>query len=420
MMHTNFKNTLLCFVCCLLFGKTFAQTDSTKVFTDSVFTEEETKFSHQIQGNLATEASYFYKNPYRAPQKNYQVSGLVDFTYTAWNPSKCLRLIVHPFARLTTGDPSRSHVDLREAYLSYFLKKWDFNLGFQKKSYGFAQSFSQMNVLNQNDDLETPWSVTALGQPMADIGFSTENITLRAYVLPFFRKKILPNTDSRLYIFPLEVSQNNAPISPETPAWSFTFKGKLFRQKLETDLVFYKGLSNLPNVSLLPNYTLQLAYNDVSHLGLGLQYIFHSLIIHAEGSRRWQNAQNYLGYNFGLEYPLANIFSTKASVILTGEYYNDGWKRKNNFPFDNVLQLGSRLDFGDVQSSILFFQFLYLQNTNAVKKTFTNIEYSRRILNSWEIKLNWIFYAGKKIPITDNLTVLQHVSNLNIKLSKYF
>lgn len=413
----KFKIVLL-FVGITLHFLAKAQTDTLQVDTIKV---ESTKLLHQLQGNLGLEGTYFYDSPFLASQENGQLSLLINLNYQAWTKNQRLKLIIKPYLRITAFDKSRSHIDLREGYLLYSAKQWDAKIGFQNIASGFAQGFSVMNVINQTDDLEVPWSPVALGQPMFNFGYLKKSFALRAMAIPFFRAKKLPNFDSRLNIYPLPINTQSAEIESNNLSWSVKLSDKFLDDKLETEIVYFEGLSNTPYIIPSSDYSsLNLNYRKMNYLGCASQYIWKSLVIKGEYAYRWQNNQNYWGGMLGLEYPFANIGGSAIEMNLFAEYFYDAWRDKNQFPFSKIALLGNRVDFGDIQSTTLYMKMLLLPTVNTFNRLFVNLEASRRILNHWESKISWVSYIGQAIPITEPLTVIQHVNNVTISLNRFF
>ncbi|PWK17623.1 hypothetical protein LV89_04339 [Arcicella aurantiaca] len=413
----KFKIVLL-FVGITLHFLAKAQTDTLQVDTTEA---KSPKLLHHLQGNIGLEATYFYDSPFLPSQESGQVSLLVNLNYQAWTKNQRLKLIIKPYLRITAFDKSRSHIDLREGYLLYSAKSWDAKMGFQNISSGFAQGFSVMNVINQTDDLEVPWSPVALGQPMINLGYLKKNFAFRAMAMPFFRVKKLPDFDSRLNIYPLPINTQNAKIESNNVSWAIKLSDKFLADKLETEVIYFEGLSNTPYIIPTPDFSsLNLNYLRMNYLGLSSQYVWKSLVVKGEYAYRRQNNQEYWGGMVGFEYPFANIGGSAIEMNLFAEYFYDAWRDKNHFPFSKIALLGNRVDFGDIQSTTLYMKMLLLPTENTFNRLFVNLEISRRMMNHWETKISWVSYIGQAIPKTEPLTVMQHVNNVTISLNRFF
>ncbi len=75
-----------------------------------------------------------------------------------------------PFTRLTGRNSDRSHVDIREAYISTRGDGWDFLVGVNKVFWGVAESHHSVDIINQSDLLEDTDEEDKLGQPMLNAG----------------------------------------------------------------------------------------------------------------------------------------------------------------------------------------------------------------------------------------------------------
>jgi hypothetical protein len=370
---------------------------------------------------VGIEGSYFYDDAFRASQENGQLSLLVNLNYQVWTKNQRLKLILKPYLRLTAFDKSRSHVDLREGYLLYSAKQWDAKVGFQNIASGYAQGFSVMNVINQTDDLEVPWAPVSLGQPLINVGYLTQSFALRAMVMPYFRQKKYPNFDSRINIFPLPINPNDTEIEPHALNWAVKLSDKFLDDKLETEVVYYQGLATTPYILPSNDFSsLRLQYRTMNYLGVASQYVWKSLVMKAEYAHRWQNNQRYWGGMLGLEYPFANLGGSAIEMNIFAEYFYDSWRDSNHFPFSKVALLGNRIDFGDIQSTTLYMKMLLLPTGDTFNRLFVNLEASRRIVNHWETKISWVTYVGKNIPISEPLTVIQHVNNVTVTLNRFF
>ena len=75
-----------------------------------------------------------------------------------------------PFTRLTGRNLDRSHIDIREAYISTRSGDWDFLVGFNKAFWGVAESRHSVNIINQSDLSDDTNEEDKLGQPMLNAG----------------------------------------------------------------------------------------------------------------------------------------------------------------------------------------------------------------------------------------------------------
>ena len=77
---------------------------------------------------------------------------------------------VSPFTRLTGRNSDRSHVGIREAYISTRSGDWDFLMGANKVFWGVAESRHSVDIINQITLSEDTEEKDKLGQPMLNVG----------------------------------------------------------------------------------------------------------------------------------------------------------------------------------------------------------------------------------------------------------
>ena len=81
------------------------------------------------------------------------------------------RVVFSPYLRLDSGDPQRSHGDLREFYWRKSFEDAELYVGLRKIYWGVTESLHLVDVINQSDFVDNLDAEDKLGQPMVSATF---------------------------------------------------------------------------------------------------------------------------------------------------------------------------------------------------------------------------------------------------------
>jgi hypothetical protein len=108
------------------------------------------------------------------------------------------RLTLVSFLLWDADDDIRSHGDLREANWLHQADDWDLVIGIDKVFWGVTESRHLVDIINQNDAVESIDGEDKLGQPMINFNLLSDWGTASVFLLPGFRERLFPADDARL------------------------------------------------------------------------------------------------------------------------------------------------------------------------------------------------------------------------------
>ena len=267
---------------------------------------------------------------------------------------------VAPFARFDSGDPQRSHLDLREAHWRTYGDRWGLEIGLLRTFWGVTESQHLVDVINQTDLVENPDGEDKLGQPAVHGTWLSDWGTVDLYLMTLFRERTFQGDEGRLR-FPLVVDTDAAEVERTLGVGGRWFH---FMGPLDLGVSGFYGTAREPRFRVIgsPSAPTGFApvYERVFQVSVDAQLIHKSWLWKIEAiTRRGQGDPVYAGTG-GFEYTMSNIENSGADVGVIGEYSHD--TRGGGDPagpltsaslFDDDLFLGGRLALNDVQSSEL-------------------------------------------------------------------
>lgn len=266
---------------------------------------------------------------------------------------------VAPFARLDSGDPERTHWDLRELYWRTYGDAWEFEAGLLRTFWGVTESQHLVDVVNQTDQVENPDGEDKLGQPALHGTWLADWGTIDVYVMPLFRERTFGGAEGR-FRFPLLIDRDSAEVdgSLSVAARWFHFVGPL-----DIGVSGFYGTSREPRfVPVGPSDEptgFAPLYEIVQQVGVDAQLILGGWLWKLEGITRSGQGDRLYVMTGGLEYTLGNLGNSGIDLGLIAEYSFDSRTADFDDPpfavsiFADDLFLGSRLAVNDVQSTQL-------------------------------------------------------------------
>ena len=131
-------------------------------------------FRASASGSITAELRGFFDDPLYPEQADTTASlALQPEFYMSWNDRKSSLTFV-PFARVGDEDEERNHADVRELMWINAMGDWELRLGVGKVFWGVTESLHLVDVINQVDLVESPDGEDKLGQPMANLSWSSD------------------------------------------------------------------------------------------------------------------------------------------------------------------------------------------------------------------------------------------------------
>ena len=372
-----------------------------------------------------------------------------------------------PFGRFSSSEGNRSHADIREFYYLYAGTGWQIEAGINKVYWGVAESAHLVDVINQTNVVEAFNGEEKLGQPLIGLGLENAYGNFDFYVLPYFRKRELTTYDEPYLVSlpgldrPLDIDEDKVLFESKNKEsnidlaarWAQSFNdldvaisvfhgidreglivpATLNEESLGTDLseIFLndqltpeqKELANTG--ALFANLdAIALYYQNLTQIGLELQYLYDDLIFKFEGTSKYQTKGNYLSYVTGIEYTFADVdmlFGADAGILV--EYL---WNNRKDIdlteealeltnleaiigpdqvqgkrlppmqgnlfsPFENDVFIGTRFNLNNVDSTQFVAGIIHDLESHTQMSTF---EGSTRIGDSVRISINAYFLTN--------------------------
>jgi hypothetical protein len=321
-------------------------------------TEQPPKMAWSSDFEVAIEARHFFDDPVDPAQAKGDYSGVFEAEFVHDFESGNGRMVISPFARWDSDDDERTHFDLREAYLNWYLGNWEILAGVSKVFWGATESAQLVDLINQTDQVENSDGEDKLGQPMLRVSWYSAAGNIEAFVLPAFRERTLPGQEGRLrFDFrPLALNDDNAIYEDEDKdrhidyalRYSNSFAG------FDLGISYFDGTSRDPR--LVPNAPFPTTteilpfYEQIQQASFDVTGQLGGWLIKAEGYRRKDIMETYGAYAAGFEYTLVGLFGSSADVGLLAEYMRDSRNSQPTLLQDDVF-VGTRIAFNDVQST---------------------------------------------------------------------
>jgi hypothetical protein len=290
-----------------------------------------------------------------------------------------------PFLRVDSEDRERTHVDLREANVRFDARGLSWLVGIGQETWGVAESYNPVDIVNQIDFVEDIATDEKLGQPMIQAKRLTSFGAVQLLMLPGFRERTFPGEHGRLYLpvdfeHPIYQSSQKEWHVDWALRWAKTFG------TWDLGLSYFWGTRRDPRLEPDPSKGLASVYYDLIHqLGLDLQGAMGNWTLKLEGVYRDTPVQRYAAAVAGAEYTLHGVADTAASLSLFAEYTYNGTDNTLATLYQNDVFAGARLALNDLQSTELELGILSDLEEDSL---LWRLEASRRLGEDWKLKLS--------------------------------
>ena len=388
----------------------------------------------EVTGRLSTETR-LHPETGSYPGQRSHASGIAAEATAYIEDDEGRSVTITPFLRSDAGDPERTHIDLREAFLLMYGDvdegEWELRLGVDRVFWGVVESRPLVDIVNQTDLVEHPDEKTKMGQLMAHFTWSGDWGALELFGMTWHRPRTFPGRHGRLRT-ELAVDRELTSYEASADEWHLDFAGRYSGSfgPLDVGLSVFDGTSREP--TLLPTLTgsgLVLAphYELIRQYGLDAQlttgpWLLKLEAIHRAGARNTRLDRNlqyeeedYTAFVLGGEYTIYSPWDLDADLALIAEWTYDERGRWATNAFENDLLLVARLGLNDEQSTEFLVSLLSsFDNGSSV----LGAEFGRRLSDSWSLHVEAAAYLG--IDENDVMYSARRDSYLGINLEYNF
>ena len=204
------------------------------------------------------------------------------------------------FGRVDVRDQRQSHADVREATWAWRPRQtWDVRGGILADEWGFTESNTVIDVVNQRDQLEAPNGDAKLGQPGVSFASRLPAGRLTVYALPWHRTWQFAGSAGR-FRPPMRVDEHHT--SGRSSAWAARWD--LRKRRFEMGLSHFQGMSREPLMDAVAA-GLRTIYPVVHQTGVELQLVVGTGLLKADIVRvRSRERHSFTGFTVGAEWPL--------------------------------------------------------------------------------------------------------------------
>jgi len=333
-------------------------------------------------GWIVLEGRWFPDKPLYPPQSAGDASIALRPEYRTQAGDLSFALV--PFLRVDSEDRERTHADLREANVRFDAWGLSWLVGVGQESWGVAESYHPVDIVNQTDFVEDIATDEKLGQPMIQAKRLTDWGTVQLLVLPGFRERTFPSEHGRLYLpidfeHPIYQSPQNERHVDLALRWAKTFG------TWDLGLSYFWGTRRDPRLEPDPAKGLASVYYDLIHqVGLDLQGAVGNWTFKLEYTYRDTPVQRYSAAVGGAEYTLYGVADTAADLSLYAEYTYDGTDNTLATLYQNDVFVGARFAFNDLQSTEVQLGVLSDLEQDSL---LWRLDGSRRLGENWKLRL---------------------------------
>ena len=359
----------------------------------------------EFTGSVSAENRWFPQSGAHSGQRELS-SGFVAAPQLYLEDDRARSFTLEPFLRYDSGDPRRSHFDLRQAYLLFLGEfdagEWEVRLGFDRVFWGAAETRNLVDIINQVDLIEHPDEKTRLGQPMLHVTWSGDWGVFEVFGLPYHRARTLAGRRGRPRLG-INVDDDHIEYESSAEEWHLDFAARYSHSfgSVDLGLSVFDGTNRDPflipgpiDASGRPEFLTQY-YEQIRQYGLDAQMTLGSWLLKLEaiartGSRNLAGREDdFTAFVVGGEYTFYSVLGTVADVGVILEWNHDRRGRLSTDKFQDDVFLGARVAFNDVQSTEILASFLLDadQATRALA-----FEMTRRITDRWSWSLESLVF----------------------------
>jgi|TARA_B110000037_G_scaffold8373_1_gene9011 hypothetical protein len=347
-----------------------------------------------LRGSISADYSYFNKTPFKQNQLSQYLSLLITGEYKYVKGK--FKFTAEPYLRLDAIDTYRSHLDMRNLYLTYWNKNISVNAGMRLYTLGKFTGFSLVDILNRIDEKESILDFKKLGQPSIDIKYLRKSFTFEIYFMPYLRSVNFNADKSRLLLIPFEIDNNAKIFESKHKEYFPNIASRIGYKNNNTEIVlgYYHGYNKNPDIIYQPaNQTFTEFYPIMSQWSLEWQSIYKGITFTSELiNQTYKGNKNYFGLHVALGYDISKHYQGSSTMNISIEYINDKYRISRNAPFGNNFITLYRLNLGDINSTVFSAKVFSNQD---LKYHFFDVNLTRRVLNEFKITGKFSFSSGR-------------------------
>ncbi len=376
----------------------------------------------EITGSLGAEARVFFEDGRYPTQLGFFQGSLQLQPDIRWySDDNVWDIVVVPYARLDAEDNKRTHVDLREAYVRWNGDSLSVRAGLGKVFWGVAESRHLVDIINQSDAIEDLDEEDKFGQPMLEASWQQDWGQLTGFILPAFRKRIFPGEEGRLR-GPLLVKGGNALFDEgkDSAGVDIALRYSHYFGDWDIGLSAFHGTSREARFVLTStSNALQPVYDDITQVGLDLQYTVEAWLWKFEAIVRDTPFETFFAGVGGLEYSFYGITESGADLGVLIEFQYDGRSTDPAIspltPADNDIMIGARLAQNDAADTAVLAGVVADAEDGSMSGI---LEASRRIGSSWVAEIEGRFFMN--VEDTNVLAPFKDDSHVMLRMTRYF
>lgn len=346
-----------------------------------------------LRGNIAVDFNYFNKEPFIENQLSHQGSLLLtgEFKYVKGK----FKFVTQPHIRLDAIDSYRTHVDMRNLYLSYWNKNLTINAGLRLYTLGKFSGFSLVDIMNRMDVKESILAFEKLGQPSFDVKYIYRKINLELYVMPYFRQVNFNAGRSRLLLAPFEIDNNKKQYDSKQKEYLPNVAVRVGTRKNNSEVVlgYFYGYNKNPDfVFQSKTQSFSELYHTMSQWSLEWQTIYKGLTFTSEFiNQTYKSKENFFGLHLALGYDISKLYQGSSTMNISVEYVNDQYRIKKQLPFGkNFIALYS-YNLGDINATTFQTKVFSSQD---LSYHFFDLDLSRRVFSEFKVSAKASFSSG--------------------------
>ena len=374
----------------------------------------------EFSGYVEPELQFFIENGSLPEQErtNASIAGEVTLEYF-WDGGDQW-LVFEPFGRLDWRDGERSHADIRELKYARVEGDWEFHVGIDKVFWGVTEAAHLVDVINQDDLIESIDAEEKLGQPMLRVSTVQPFGTIDAFLLPYFRERTFASLSGRpatdLPIDETQTFYENEHKRRHLDAairYSNTFDdwdvGVAYFQGTGRDPVLVPGVNANLEPVLIPFYV------QSRQASVDVQATIGAWLYKFEGLWRRQLKEEVIQATGGIEYTFYSVFESPSDIGIVAEYIFDDRGANPANPFANDAFLGVRWAANDADSTTLLAGGIVDLDTQA---TSFSLEAERRFGDDYFVTLEGRFFVN--VPTHDPLRSFSDDGFLQLRAARHF
>ena len=370
----------------------------------------------EVSGYMEAEARLFGRRAEHPGQRAHNASfALAPEFYHQWENGPAVTFV--PFARLDSGDPERTHFDVRELSALFVGDAWELRVGAGKVFWGVTEFVHLVDIINQTDTVEATDGEEKLGQPMAHLSLPREWGVVDLFVLPLFRERTFPGEKGRLRaIWPVDTDHPEYESGKEAHHTDLALRYSHTLGIADFGIYHFRGTGREP--ILIPDpqgERLIPFYEQIGQTGLDLQLTEGAWLMKLEALYRTGKTDDFFAATGGFEYTFTGLAGTYADLGVILEFAWDERGEGAPTTFENDLMFGLRLALNDMGSSEIL---LGMSQDLNEESRIVSLEASRRFGDRWKAVLE----SGLFLDLSRNdfLYDTRNDDYLRLQLLRYF